>query len=326
MHRWTHLSQFNQDARFLALSKFLNDHGFANEYVPLKEDPESYFNELNSRVEFDSIRVGSPFGESLLRMFVQLPVTILHVKSGDCLIARRGTWWPENFLTAALPRLFARELYAIDLKAGAMIVGTGAAARTGVIACARLGFNRITVTDQFDERGQLLIQEMKKILFNVDLQFMPESHLTSLPGIYSLLVNTTPPVSSNTVVQQLSYFNFMKAGGAVLDYALQPGDTILIREGRDVGIKVVYGHRIAAYHDLVWAQALAGREFDVDAYHAKIAPLYAETAPDPTADKKTTVDPLNEADSSSDHPKSTAVDTESSGVDANALKVEKSST
>ena len=284
VYRWGDVAKENQTMRFEVFSKFLNDQGIKNEYIPQPVTPDQFDESFRKNFDqFDSLRVGSPYGERVVQQFTHLPATMMQLKACDCLIRRNGVWWPENLLALSLNRLLANDIKNLDLRAGALVVGAGAAARATVAACVRLGFNKIGITDQFDERGLELVRDLKKFYFNVQLEFMPENSLTSLPGTYSLVINATPLVDTNTVLKQLYYFNFLKSGGTVVDYVLEPVDTPLLKEALDVGAHVIYGHRVAAYADILWAKMVFDKELDVDDLDQRLAEKIKQTESKPVS-------------------------------------------
>ena len=291
MHRWSLWSKEDQTPRCQLLSKVLNDIGEANVFLPLEMPPDEMLPKIHNVVKtYDSLRVGPPYGESVLRSFIRQPVSMNSIQACDLLVNRLNVWWPENVLMRAISRLLATDLSDINLMDGVLIVGSGAAARAILVACVQTGFTRIGVTDQYDERGILMVQEMRKSLFNLKLDFIPENTLTSLSGTYSLAVNTTPPVSTNTIVEQLTYFNFMRTGGAIIDFVLTHGDTLIMREGRDLGVRVIGGSRVASFIGQQWAEFIFKTEkrnpkfvFPLEEYYSQLKAIYqsageAETA------------------------------------------------
>lgn len=255
MIRWAEVAQSCENLRFETLSRFLNEKGVANEFTAINCELQDFRAQLDLALKnYKHLRIGAPYGETVLQNFTHLPALMINLKSCDVLVNRDGAWWPENLLHEALQTALADGQPTLDLTSSILVVGTGASARAIVAAVLRLGFNRVNITARSPEKGQALVEDLRKSYFSVQFQFIPQANLNSLPGIHSVVINTTPIRDDNTLLEQLYYFNFLAPGGMLIDCNTFPIETNLAKEAHDVGASVITGYLLACYTDVLWAE------------------------------------------------------------------------
>jgi shikimate 5-dehydrogenase len=154
----------------------------------------------------------------------------------------------------------------LDISESALIVGAGASCRAVVASLLKIGFKKFNITEKFEERGRLLIQDLKQTYFAVDFRFTTQSAITQLPGVHSVVINTTPLTPSNDLLNELYYFNFLKPEGAVIDLTLVPYETPLLKAAKQVGARVVHGCEVATLVDIYWIKNSLGIAVPLDEY------------------------------------------------------------
>ncbi|MCB0363525.1 MAG: hypothetical protein KDD35_12425, partial [Bdellovibrionales bacterium] len=275
--RCTELALSPQHDRLQLLAKSLRESGFSNSYeqFPVKlEDFEERLQEATQK--FQGIRIGSPFGELVTRSFVHEPAMMMSLGSADMLIKASGKWWTRSALFEAFHHLLSQYGDQLDCNASALIVGAGAAARIAVAALVKIGFKQFKVTNQFADQGLSLLAELKGTYFGVQFEFTPVNQLIMLPGLNSIVVNTTPIGPENELVHELLYFNFLASGGEVWDLTLAEKDTPLLMEARQIGTKTVSGFEVASWVDVVWAQRTFRQSLDREAHMKNLISLFQE--------------------------------------------------
>ncbi len=154
----------------------------------------------------------------------------------------------------------------LDLKGSILIVGAGAGARVAAAAFINVGYKKVNITNKFSEQAEDLIEDLERKYFDIEFEFIPEEKLVLLPGTNSVLVNTTPLLPSNDLLNELYYFNFLKSPGIVFDFTTVPIDTPLVLEAEALGIKVVRGFEVSSWGDMSWVEWAFAKKLDREAY------------------------------------------------------------
>jgi shikimate dehydrogenase len=272
MIRWVEIAARSSRERYTLLQDFMTVTGVTNEVSFIETDFDGFQNELiQAKKTFDQILIGPPFTEMAFDPTADMPAPLLSIKAADCVIKNKDQrWWPHSLLQEGFVHALAHHLKALDLNASALVVGAGGAARAVLSGLVRLGYNKFNITDRFEERGRVVIEDLRRSYFGVRFEFVPQVALTALPGMHSILVNATPLTAENELLRELQFLNFIKEHAAVVDLELIPPKTPLLTEAEQIGAKVINGVEIASYVDILWAQKIAGVSLGVTEYEKEL--------------------------------------------------------
>jgi len=232
------------------------------------DDFEQTLEELKKTA--DVIKVGTAFAENILSILTNFTTEIQTIGACDILEKQNDMWWPRNYLNRAFYKTLSNDIDKVNLKYNAFIVGAGAACKSAFAALVRAGFTKVTITDKFSEKGMLTLAEIKKKFFGIDVEFVPMQAVTTLPGVHSLVVNTTPLVLENDLLDELYFFNFLHEGGIVIDLQLVPPHTPLLREAETWGARSLSGEFVAAHFDTLLIEHLTKVHVPVDEYRKEL--------------------------------------------------------
>lgn len=276
--KWVEIALPNSKDRFTYLSEVLNQMGVPNEAHFIEGSRDNLAAQIaEAKKNFDHIRIGSPFTELAFDPKTELTATVQVVKAVDAFTKDDvGNWWPQSILFEAFIHGLAHRIKALDLNSSVLMVGAGGAARAVLSALARVGYMKFNITDRYQEKVQVLITDLKRTFFNLKFEYIPISGITALPGMHSLIVNTTPLLEENELIRELQFYNFMKEGGAVIDLTTIPPKTPLLEEAEHIGAKIVQGFEIAAEVDSVWVKKVTGKPFDTATYAAGLEKKFSE--------------------------------------------------
>lgn len=265
--RWTEIGfeQWTQHRAFL--SQYLTSLGVNNEFVPQSIPPLEFAEALvKAKNEFEQIRIAAPFGEQVLPLFHKHEASANQIGAVDCIVKRNDGWWPRSALFQAWVDLLNLHGEKLNLDSSVLVVGAGAAARVSVAAVLKLGFKKINISSKYDEEGQVLIREISKKYLGANFDFIGQDKLILLPGIHGMVINTTPYIAENDMLQELTYFNFLQKQGIVWDLTVFPLETPLTSEAQNIGIPVIHGYELAAAADVHWVKWVFGKELDRQDY------------------------------------------------------------
>lgn len=261
--RWCYLSAQPSKERFEALSEYLNQQGHENTLELIETDESRFLDDLKRvKQEFDQIRLGSPVVEKLFEDGMDFPSELGLLKTADALLKEPdGRWWPRSFLR----EIFAsrlNELAHVDVREAALIVGSGVSARAITGALIQLGYSRINFAEKFKQRVDPFVEVLGKNFFGHEILAIPPSMMTTIPGIHSIIVNTSPFIASNDLLMEMYYLNFLTHGGLVVDCTLFPVETPLLKAATKLKMQIIHGFELAALTDIQWAQNCLKTQLD----------------------------------------------------------------
>jgi len=193
--------------------------------------------------------------------------------AADLFLKTDGVMWPRTLSDEAFIRSFTSHFKQIDLMAPALIAGIGPLTRFVVPALAHIGIKKISIADSDEEQGIKLIEQFKKKFFNIKFEFVKFETITTLPGVYALLVNTTALNLENHLLDELYFFNFLKNDGAVVDLTLIPPLTPLLTEAQEWGARLMSGETYYSQHDCLMIEKVTGIKLDEAKYCAALRTL-----------------------------------------------------
>jgi len=230
--------------------------------------PGSLEKELRTALESDAdlCRVSDSFCREVLKYLPNTTHAATFAGAAPFIIREEGVWWPRSVLDDALSRSISSYLGQVDIASSALIAGAGEITRLVVAAVVKAGFATVNVTDKNQSLLNTLVEEMKRKYFQVQFHGVPFDAITMLPGIHSLVINTTPLSVENDLLEELYFFNFLKAGGAVVDLTLVPAQTPLMMEAEQWGARHMSGDFIASERDALMIERLVKKSLPVEKY------------------------------------------------------------
>ncbi|MCC6276547.1 MAG: hypothetical protein IT289_01385 [Oligoflexia bacterium] len=282
--RIKYLTSKGWDKRWVALKKMLVEAGVDFEVETLISPAEEFEKNLNQvRTEdLDAIGFGYEYYSLVPKLLAQTTQEAIKAGVCSCLIKEKGGWWPRDCISEAFVRAISHEVKELDLNSRAFVAGAGGLGRLVAEALVKLGFKGITLTDQNEEKGRELLANLQKSLFQVDFRFIEHRHITTLAGVHSIAVNTTELVLENELLDELYFFNFLKAGGVVVDMTLVPTETPLIDEAKVWGARFLSGDCVTAYLDAFMVEKLCDFKLDIGRYREALKALADQESFDKT--------------------------------------------
>lgn len=256
MMKWAEISDRGEQKRFTALSQALTSFGIENEFHFLEASTET-FNAVvgEARKSFDQLRIGGSFCVQLAEKLDSHTVLPKQIGAADALVQINKSWWPRNFLGEGVHRAVITDIPKLDISGAVFILGTGWPARAVIGALARIGFTRFTISDANAEGSDTFIESLKRVHFDLQVQFIPREMITQLPSIHSVAVNTMQHGEDDGLLSELIYFNYLGLGGVWLDLSLFPENGTIAEEADAAGAFVESPIKIATAVDMLWAEA-----------------------------------------------------------------------
>ncbi len=256
------------DLRWNAAKEILSKHGGELEVKVSKcssTEFESVFKKALSEKP-DILIIDMEFSEMALNISPLKTQEIELLGAAPLFIKNGENLWPRHLIEEGVLRAVSKNSQHLDLMAPALVAGLGPLVPFIVSALGKIGFHKISITDVDENRGEKLIASLKNRFFRVEFNFVKFETITTLPGIYSFLINTTPLNLENHLLDELYFFNFLKLQGVVCDTTLVPVETPLLTEAQVWGARLLSGEKIAAEYDVLIFQQACGITIPIDEY------------------------------------------------------------
>ncbi len=263
--KWCVLSESDDSDHYRMVSAQLTSYSQKNIFEFVKATAVDFDSKLKvASAKFDFVLVGSDLSALVAPLVPKMYVDIGNLNFVDGLIKEKdGSFWPAQFADQAIVKWISTECKDVGVTNPAFVVGSGGLARAVVSGLIKAGFTTIVVTDSKVEEAQSMVEEMKKVFFNINIQVCQKEHITLLPGIHSLCVNTVSIFDDLELFKELFYCNFIKRGGVVMDLNRHPIETPLLKLSRGIAGKLYSGFQFWAYHDAEWIEKVFSYRIDV---------------------------------------------------------------
>jgi hypothetical protein len=271
MVKWAEISLEPQTWRYELLMQELRESGFENEFhaITAPADAQSAVL-LQAEKDFALLRLGTDWAMSSAHVTEKIPALMLTLKSADTMVYSEGGWWPRNFLFEAIQQITAQDIQELDLLGSVFLVGAGPEARAVIGALVKVGFKHFNITDPDEAAAQALVEDLKVSYFSARFQTTSKNHVTQLPGVYSVGVNTLSIIKHPELLNELYYFNFLKTQGVWLEMQPIPLVSPLMSEAKAVGAQVLTGVHLLVVLDAIWTRSCFAVEIDRKRYESKL--------------------------------------------------------
>lgn len=170
----------------------------------------------------------------------------------DSLLLQQGHWWPRIFMRQAFRTVLVQKAPSLSNQDVAYVTGCGGWARFSCVMAIQIGFRRVCLVCSDEAARDKMAQELTRQYFQVEMTGIPENELTLQPNNGSLLVNTQSHEANETLIEDLSYLNFLRAEGLVVDFDAASKDHNLLVEAINIGDKAVHPFELFGARDALF--------------------------------------------------------------------------
>lgn len=179
--------------------------------------------------EIDALLVSSAISEAVLSQTQVLTSRVRELGVLDSYFKEDGAWYPRILLHEALRMVLVTHARDLDIRAPAFVIGNSAEVRVIASLLTVMGLREIYLAGEPD-----LLESQRALLnrahFGIQFNITPLEDLTLQSVSAGIVVNTVDLSQQESVLTDLSYFNYMKKAGYVLDLNLHTSASPLIEE------------------------------------------------------------------------------------------------
>ena len=222
-----------------------------------KEELQKSWKSLFKRM--DAAIVAESYSQIFFDILPQINREVREVKKIDSLFKVSAGWSELCLMREVLHEEIISRVPRLDNRAIAYLVGSGTTMRVGMSVLNQLGYQVVCLVVDDESQVESSLIEMKRYFFNLDIRVMINSDLTLQPNNGSILLNTVRLEGREELITDLSYLNFIREGGLVVDTSLLPIEHQLLEESRNVGLSCISGVEIRAYCDWLFLKKVFGQ-------------------------------------------------------------------
>lgn len=219
--------------------------------------------------------------EERLQQMRNIPREVLLIRHVDLIDQRDPKKpWPRSLLTGAFKQSVFRRAKGLDLRAYALVTGTGPLTRAAMVAIFEIGYRKLRLihTPEEAEAAAKIREDFAKFCFGFDIELQKRSELTLAPNNGSMIINVEDLSHDEDLLQTLLYLNFLHRPGLVVDHCEnKPGESALLKEAALSEFGTVSGIEVRSEWDLLFLNLMGVPSgLDIVTYHQRLA---AATSP-----------------------------------------------
>lgn len=184
------------------------------------------------------------------------PTLVRNLQCLDSFFKDDGAWLPRNLLYEALRRVLIKVARDLDIRQPAFVVGHNEKMRIVASLLAEIGFSDIYLvsTDIADLEEE--IEFLSRRQLGIRFHKVPADELTMQVVSAAIIVNSDDLSTDEPLLSDLSYFNYMKGNGYVLDLHWDSEHNLLLEEAVNAELKVFPPEFILWNLVLLWMDRL----------------------------------------------------------------------
>lgn len=216
--------------------------------------------DLSDLEGFNAALVPLSSGKGSIEKFQVLPTQVRKLEVLDSLFLESGTLLPRLIIPEALRQFLVYSVKDIDIREPAFIVGDTPIVRVAGSVLADMGYGTIYLVGDSDAL-QTEKAILKRAQFGVQYQIVNPENLTLQAVSASLLINTASLPEGDLFLNDLSYFNYMKPEGVVLDLNPVDEEKPLLKEAVDANLRTLDTEVYIDFYIYHWLHKLEDSSF-----------------------------------------------------------------
>lgn len=202
-----------------------------------------------------AVKVAPSMSSVLFESLRVLPSQVRSVRVIDSFFPEDGSWYPRVLLHEAMRSVFVAEARDLDIRAPGFVIGHAEEARVAVSVLALMGVGDIYLVGERDGLEEYR-NSLQQSHFGIRFHLLPVEELTMQAVSAGVVVNTVDLSGQEALLTDLSYFNYMKGTGYVLDLNLLPLDNLLLDEAQKADLRVLHPVLVAEALTRLWLDRL----------------------------------------------------------------------
>lgn len=223
------------------------------------EDPSFLLN--HSKIQ--GALLTSRYSDPLFKLAARKPTEVVETGHADSVIYQQGSVWLRCFLRIALRQLIMEASPSLNTHATCYITGTGSLTRMCAVVAIQMGFRHLAFVASEHHEAAAEIRGLQRLFFDLEFKLLRENELTLQPNNGSLLINTLPAETGGVIFEDLTYLNFLKKEGLVVDLPLSFVSNPLLEEAAQAELVFLESFKIWGVRDWLFLQSLLADQLTI---------------------------------------------------------------
>jgi hypothetical protein len=223
----------------------------------------------------------------LLKIMPQTSRRLLETHRIDSMFKdAKNNAWPQCLLREALHELIVKTAPHLDTSGVGYVTGACPMMRTSVSVLVQLGFRKLYVVVRHDQAASEIEATLRKLYFDTEIHVINHVELPLHKNNGSILINTFEFSGNKELAEDLSYLNFIFAGGLVIDTCHRQIRNPLLDEAIHVGLQNIHGGTLQGAADWHFVHQLLSVPLGQAEYTQKWLQVIGAPAADEGAEPK----------------------------------------
>ena len=202
-----------------------------------------------------ALKIAPALADVILPKISVTPTLVRNVECLDSFFKEGEAWYPRLLIHEALRLVLVSEARDLDIRAPAFVVGDNNDSRVAAAVLAELGIAEVYLigdAEKLQNHQRILARSQVGVKFNI----MAAEDLTLQAVNVGIVINTENLAEQKALLVDLSYFNFMKRLGYVLDANLLPVQNLLLEEAEKADLRVLVPTLVAKVYTRLWLERM----------------------------------------------------------------------
>lgn len=226
---------------------------------------EDHFNQEALRTA-EAALVDPALSSLIIPKLTTLPTQVRSVGCLDSMFKDDGHWYPRLLFFEALRQVIVSKAPDVDIRSPGFVVGHSEMASAAVAVLTDMGYSEVYMTSEDDDKLKALIHIIRQSRIGVNIHSIAANELTMQSLSCSIVINTMAADQNKALQADLSYFNFMRSSGIVIDLNLLPLENTLLEESEKAGLRAIHPLEIMVKMTDAFLQRL-GQTMKVEEIH-----------------------------------------------------------
>jgi|GEM_PF-1304843 hypothetical protein len=203
-----------------------------------------------------ALNIDTRLSPTILSQMALLPSQVRNAGALDSFFKDDGKWIPRLLLFEAVRQVLVEKAKDMDIRSPAFVIGDDPTAMTMLAVLIHLGFSELYVVSEDEEQLRDVTSAVAKNYIGVKINPLPATELTMQALSASVVINTQDLSDKTSLLNDLSYFNFMKTSGLILDLQWVKGVSPLLDEAEKADLRIIPTSRLVGLLTNLWLERL----------------------------------------------------------------------
>ncbi len=241
---------------FLHIEKFLKEKNVAIERINFPAEQAKDLLVESREKKFDAYRLSYEMSQLILEKWQTQPAQVQLLGCCDTFLYEEKNYWPRVMLYESLREAIVSRITGYDIKEASYVICDDLKGRVLVSLLLSLGHRRVYLVGEDEDFVQAEVNFLKRFHVGTEILALSSHQLTLQTTKAAIMISTIKYADEHPILDDLVYFNFMKAGGVVLDLNFEKPKSLLLEEAERASLQTLPPTYLSAFYDFSLIQKI----------------------------------------------------------------------